>query len=160
MERACLSFLNADSSVNTHPISLTKISLHKRKPKNKTRKTLKMPLDDKQRREDLEAVVKHVKDDLFAKVKFIYDPKVDLAVGGKTYVDYKSKCRNQIGARGSSVENHDTHMESIWNMAMTKHMQKNALAQKRSAVHTVMQNKFAGELLRRFCSSEVLCLLD
>jgi hypothetical protein len=41
----------------------------------------------KQKREDLEVVIKYVKNDLFAKVKFIYDAKVDLAVGGKIYSD-------------------------------------------------------------------------
>ena len=46
---------------------------------------------NKQKREDLEVVVKYVKNDLFAKVKFIYKPKVDLAVGGKIYTDYKRK---------------------------------------------------------------------
>jgi hypothetical protein len=87
----------------------------------------------KQRRDDLEAVVKHAKDDLFAKVKFICDPKVELAVGEKIHEDHKRKCKDQTGGRGLSMESHDTCMESVWTMAMTKHMQKNAPAQKRSA---------------------------
>jgi hypothetical protein len=111
----------------------------------------------KQRKDDLKVVVKYIKDDLFAKVKFIYDPKVDLAVGGKIYTDYKRKCKDQLGSgTGLSTEGHDTYMESVWTMAMTKHMQKNALAQKRSAVYTVMQNKFSGKFVPSFCSDEVI----
>ncbi len=51
----------------------------------------------KQKRDDLEVVIKYIKDDLFEKVKFIYDAKVDLAVEGKIYADYKRKCKDLIG---------------------------------------------------------------
>jgi hypothetical protein len=53
----------------------------------------------KQKREDLEVVVRCAKEDLFANVKFIYDPKVDLAVmGGRIYQDHKIKCKDQLGS--------------------------------------------------------------
>jgi hypothetical protein len=35
-------------------------------------------------------------------------------------------------------------MEKIWMRALNKKVQKKALVQKRSAVYTVMQNKFTG----------------
>jgi hypothetical protein len=103
----------------------------------------------KQKKHDLEVVVKYIMDDLFAEVKFLYDPIVDLAVlGGKIYKDYKSKCKEQIGSgQGLLVLSQDTYMEMVWTMVMTKHIQNTALAQKRSAVYTVMQNEFAGELV-------------
>ena len=44
----------------------------------------------------------------------------------------------------------DPYMEAVWNDAMIKHIQKNALAQKRSAVYTVMQIKFSGKLVQSF----------
>lgn len=110
---------------------------------------------NKQKRDDLEVVIKYIKDDLFAKVKFIYDPEVDLAVGGKIYTDYKRKCKDQIGSQGLSTVSHDTYMEAVWTSAMIKHIQKNALAQKRSAVYTVMQNKFSGKSVPSFCYGEV-----
>jgi hypothetical protein len=98
------------------------------------------------KREDLELLVKYVKSDLFPSVKFIYDAKVDLAVGGRIYVHYRDRCRKLLsGNRGQASDGQDTYMEMIWIMAMTKHVQKNALAQKRSAVYTVMQNKFVGK---------------
>jgi hypothetical protein len=37
-------------------------------------------------------------------------------------------------------------MEKIWLTALNKKLQKKALAQKRSAMHAVMQNKFTGNL--------------
>ena len=100
---------------------------------------------NKQMKADLEVVVKYIKDDLFAKVKFIYDPKVDLAVGGKIYKDYERKCKDQIGGQGLARDSRDTYLENVWTNGLTKHAQKNALAQKRSAVYTVMQNKFSGK---------------
>ncbi len=165
MEHACLSVLNDDSKNNQSTSFSCKIQFV---GAAQAQKANKQDIDmsnslagvGKQKREDLEVVIKHAKVDLFAKVKFIYDPKVDLAVGGKIYADHKRKCKDQIGGQGLSTEGHDTHMESIWTMAMTKHMQKNALAQKRSAVCTVMQNKFGGEWVPEFGSREVICLCN
>jgi hypothetical protein len=96
----------------------------------------------KQRKADLEVVISYIKEDLFPKVKFIYDPKVDLALEGKIFADYKKKCKNQLGGVG---QNRDQYMEVVWTDALTKQIQKNALATKRSAVYTVMQNKFSGK---------------
>jgi hypothetical protein len=104
--------------------------------------------EKRQEKADLEAVVRYVKNDLFTKVKFLYDPKADLAVGGIIYSHYKEKCKNVlVGNRGLVGESRNTYMQAVWSMAMTKQMQKNALAQKRSAVYTVMQNKFGGTFL-------------
>ena len=93
-------------------------------------------------KENQDVIVKYMKDDLFPKVKFLYSTD-DLAVGGRIYKDYKNKCENQIGAAGLTKANHNTYMEAVW--TLIKQIQKNALAQKRSAVYTVMQNKFSGE---------------
>ena len=105
---------------------------------------------EKQRRHDLEVVVRYVKEDLFANVKFIYDPKLDLAVGGRIYQDHKTKCCSQLGTDLQTTAHRDLHLKGVWTDALTKHTQKNALAQKRSAVHTVMQNKFSGESVFSF----------
>ena len=95
-------------------------------------------------KENQDVIVKYMKDDLFPKVKFLYSTD-DLAVGGQIYNDYKNKCENQIGAAGLTKASHNTYMEAVWNAALIKQIQKNALAQKRSAVYTVMQNKFSGK---------------
>ena len=43
----------------------------------------------------------------------------------------------------------ERHMEKIWMRALNKKVQKKALVQKRSAIYTVMQNKFTGMFLNR-----------
>ena len=60
-------------------------------------------------------------------------------------MDYKSKCTNKVGGTGAAAAGHVRYMEGVWITAMARHLQKTALAQKRSAVYTVMQNKFSGE---------------
>jgi hypothetical protein len=55
-------------------------------------------------------------------------------------------CKDRIGSQSMSKQNRDTYMEAVWTTGMAKHLQKSALSQKRSAVYTVMQNKFSGTL--------------
>jgi hypothetical protein len=153
-ERACLScFLSKDIKKRT-------LSSYQHKHKKRNKQEIEMSTSiaggSKQKKDELEVVIKYIKDDLFAKVKFIYDPEVDLAVGGKIYADYKRKCGDQIGGIGLSAAGHDTYMEAVWTSAMTKHIQKNALAQKRSAVYTVMKNKFAGKSVPNYCSDRFI----
>ena len=90
----------------------------------------------RQRRDDLEVVVRYVKEVLFERVKFIYDPKEDLAVNGKIYKDYRIRCKDQLGSH-LPLLHWEMHLKGVWTDALTKHMQKNALAAKRSAVYTV-----------------------
>ena len=100
--------------------------------------------NSRQNAEDLVLLVHYIKNDLYPKVKFIYNPEVDLAVTGKIYNDFKTNCKGRIGGRCITEPNRETYMETIWTIAANKHLQKNALFQKRSAVYTVMQNKFLG----------------
>ena len=90
------------------------------------------------------SLLKYIKNDLYPKVKFIYNPEVDLAVTGKIYNHFKTTCKDRIGGRCITEPNRETYMETIWTMGANKHMQKTALSQKRCAVYTVMQNKFSG----------------
>jgi hypothetical protein len=108
----------------------------------------------KQKRDNLEAVFRCAKADLFAKVKFIYDQKADLAVvGGEIYNDCKRKCKDKLGGQDLPAVARDTHVEGVWTDALTKHNQKNALAQKRSTVCTVMQSEFSGESAHSFSTA-------
>ena len=99
---------------------------------------------NRQTKDDQDVIIKYVKDELFPKVKFLYTAD-DLAVGGRIYVDYKNKCTNQLGEVGQHPEARKTYIEAVWNAALTSQVQKHALAQKRSALYTVMQNKFSGK---------------
>jgi hypothetical protein len=99
----------------------------------------------KQRKEDEETIIKYVKNDMFPIVKFIYDEKIDLIVDGDIYKDFKEKCKGSLGGRLINEQNLNTYMESAWTTAMAAHVQQTAIVQKRSAVYTVMQNKFSGK---------------
>jgi hypothetical protein len=112
----------------------------------------------RQNKDDQDVVIKYIKEDLFPKVKFLYGPD-DLAVGGQIYMDYKNKCKNQIGDVGLTTASHKTYMEAVWNASLIKQIQKNALAQKRSAVYTVMQNKFSGMSITNLSSKPVAFML-
>jgi hypothetical protein len=75
-----------------------------------------------------------------------------LAVGGEIHNDQKRKCKDKLlgGQNPPAVTRDMLHAEEVWTDALTKHTQKNALAQKRSAVHTVTQNKVLGDSAHSF----------
>ena len=100
--------------------------------------------EDITRREigDLKTLVEYIKDDLFSKAKFVLG-KDDWEVGGMIYKDYIKCCKWKIG-QSMTVEERERYMEKIWMRGLNKKLQKRALAQKRSAIYTVMQNKFTG----------------
>jgi predicted alpha-1,6-mannanase (GH76 family) len=62
------------------------------------------------------------------------------------YKDYIKCCKGRIGLRTMSEVESERYMEKIWMRALNKKIQKKALVQKRSAIYTVMQNKFTGNL--------------
>jgi hypothetical protein len=152
---ACLAFRKRRRKGHCSDWTIQLVSAQAQKPNEPEIDMSTSMAGSKQKRDDLEVVVKYMKDDLFAKVKFIYDTKGDLAVGGKIYEDYKKKCKDKLGGQGLSVEGHGTYMEAVWTSATTSHIQRDALAQKRSAVYTVMQNKFSGESIPSCCCEQV-----
>ena len=101
--------------------------------------------EEKQAKEDIAEIIRYVKVDLYPKVKFVYSEKEDLKVHGLIYNNYKEKCKNSIGVHSLNEVGHRTYMELIWQKALGSHTQIIALSQKRSAVYTVMQNKFSGK---------------
>ena len=102
-------------------------------------------LIEQHKQDDITALSSYIKEDLYPKVKFFYDNKTDLKVGGQIYRDFREKCKNRMkGGRGLTPDLLDTYMESIWNQGLTEKTQRRALLAKRSAIYTVMQNKFSG----------------
>ena len=97
---------------------------------------------------NLKVLVEYIKCDLFPKAKFVLG-KNEWDVGGTIYNDYMKCCRGRIGLSTMTEVERENHMEKIWMKAMMKNMQKKALVQKRSAIYTVMQNKFTGKLQTR-----------
>jgi hypothetical protein len=97
---------------------------------------------------DLKVLVEYIKNDLFAKAKFVLG-KDEWDVGGRIYKDYMKCCAGRIGLQTMTDSNRESYMKNIWMTALNKKMQKKALVQKRSSIYTVMQNKFTGNYRSR-----------
>jgi hypothetical protein len=94
---------------------------------------------------NLKVLVEYIKNDLFPKAKFVLG-KEEWDVGGMIYKDYLKCCDGRIGLQTMTEVVRERYMERIWMRAQNKKLQKKALVQKRSAIYTIMQNKFAGNL--------------
>jgi hypothetical protein len=94
---------------------------------------------------DLKVLVEYIKIDLFPKAKFVLG-KEEWDVGGTIYRDYIKCCKGRIGLQTMTEVERERYMEKIWMRALNKKVQQKALVQKRSAIYTVMQNKFAGNV--------------
>jgi hypothetical protein len=94
---------------------------------------------------DLKVLVEYIKNDLFPKAKFVLG-KEEWDVGRTIYKDYIKCCDGRIGFQTMTVDERGKYMQNIWLIALNKKLQKKALVQKRSAIYTVMQNKFTGNL--------------
>jgi len=93
---------------------------------------------------DLKVLVEYIKNDLFPKAKFVLG-KNEWDLGGTIYKDYLKCCGGRIGLSTMTDVVRERYMEVIWMKALTRNIQKKALVQKRSAIYTVMQNKFTGK---------------
>ncbi len=94
-------------------------------------------------RMDLKVLVEYIKNDLFPKAKFVLGED-EWDVGGTIYRDDIKCCKGRIGLQTMTEVERTRYMENIWMKALNKKLQKTALVQKRSAIYTVMQNKFSG----------------
>jgi hypothetical protein len=94
---------------------------------------------------DLKVLVEYIKIDLFPKAKFVLG-KNEWDLGGTIYNDYIKCCNGRIGLQTMTETQRERYMEKIWMRAVNKKLQKKVLVQKRSAIYTVMQNKFTGNL--------------
>jgi hypothetical protein len=92
---------------------------------------------------DTKVLLEYIKNDLFQKAKFVLG-KDEWDVGGQIYNDYLKCCDGRIGVQPMTEVIRKRYMEKIWMKALNKNLQKKALVQKRSAIYTVMQNKFTG----------------
>jgi hypothetical protein len=95
------------------------------------------------KRIDLKVLVEYIKNDLFPKAKFVLGNE-EWDVGGTIYKDYMKCCKGRIGLQTMTDSNRENYMKNIWMTALNKKLQNKALVRKRSAIYTVMQNKFTG----------------
>jgi hypothetical protein len=104
--------------------------------------------DNAEMKRDLKTLKDYIKDDLYFLVKFVYEPDTMLDVEGAIYKNYYENCKPRMGYGDAATTNRTAaarlHMQNVWNAALAKKVQVKALSQKRSAVYTVMQNKFHG----------------
>lgn len=101
---------------------------------------------------DLRALSKWAKNDLFRFVKFLHNGKEDVAIGGELYLYFVRTFRENPKLLPGVTElqhatiNKDMYMDRLWSEAVSRQIVNNALALKRSAIYTVMQNRFQGNL--------------
>ena len=130
-----------------HAKKVFKSSAAAAKPVTKIKylETMTRSLEELQRDQhiDLKVLVEYIKNDLFPKAKFVLG-KDKWDVGGRIYMDYIKCCDGRIGLQTMTEEGRERYMEKIWMTALNKKLQKKAVVQKRSAIYTVMQNKFSG----------------
>ena len=93
---------------------------------------------------DMKVLVEYIKSNLFTKVKFVY-VNDHWDVGGTIYKDYVKCCEGRIGLQRMTSIQREMYMETLWLTALTKKLQNKALVRKRSAIYTVMLNKFTGK---------------
>jgi len=86
----------------------------------------------------------YVKEEMYYGVKFIYDPKEDLATGGVIFNHFYKHCSKKLeGRKTYQTQNEkDMYVEYLWKNAVDDRVQQDSLAVKRSSVYTVMQNRF------------------
>jgi hypothetical protein len=84
---------------------------------------------------DVKVLVEYIKNDLFPKAKFVYKKEM-WNVGGKIYDDHIKCCRGRIRLQTMTEVERERHMEKIRLRALNNKVQKKALAQKRSAIHS------------------------
>jgi hypothetical protein len=104
---------------------------------------------------DKNKVREYVKDELFARVVFIWT-KASLAVDGVLHKDYLRNCRSRI-ADGALVDVADSdafpYMNILWKVMVQENSYGEWLAQKRSSRYQAVQDKFESVCLVNCCFS-------
>lgn len=100
--------------------------------------------------EDLAIINNWVRQDLFKKVKFLYDPDRDLLVNGNLFTRFKNGCSSKlIGIKvnaGMSGDFKDLYLNNLWMYATKKkkNLIMDGLNARRSCIYSSMQNRFTG----------------
>lgn len=92
--------------------------------------------------EDTLVIATYVKEEMYYGVKFLYDPKHDLAVGGMIFNHFYRKCRKKLEGFKRYQEQKEIYIRYLWKQAIDERIQQDSLSTKRSSVYTVMQNRF------------------
>ncbi len=101
-------------------------------------------------KEDYVVLKNWVKEELFEKVKFLYNQTSELRVGGVLYKKFVRDCKDRlVGLKGGNAgdESDKFYLELLWTAAngKRKNMIAMGLTTKRSTVFSSMQNQFIGK---------------
>ena len=99
---------------------------------------------------DIQIVALYAKEILFPKCKFVY-AKEDLDVNGRMFRDFKKECGKQLGGKHIKRGTEELYLRSLWERATKERIVSDQLNSRRSAVYTVMMNRFSGKLQMVLC---------
>ena len=97
---------------------------------------------------DGKALREWVKTELFKRVKFIYNPKKDLAVGGKIYQLFLYNCRDNLVGLETKEAKESKHFREMYVHRLWNDNKKNVtkeIANKRTAVYSTYHARFIGK---------------
>lgn len=100
--------------------------------------------------QDIDVMRKWVKEELFHKVRFVYDKKKDLEIGGLIYSRFVLDCRERlVGLKkaGSNKQMRMMYVKMLWTKAnnSANNLVRKGLGSKRTSIYTAMNNQFIGK---------------
>jgi len=109
-----------------------------------SRSSSKLLLDENVLKKDSLILSTYVKEEMYYGVKFLYDARHDLAIGGEIFDHFYRNCKNRFEGVKKYHHHHEKelYIRYLWKHAMDERVQQDTLCLKRSAVYTVMQNRF------------------
>ena len=122
--------------------------------------------------EDLAILSRWVKKELFVKVKFLYNPEINLMIGGKIYNMFLLDCKDRlVGLKllaASDSDCRNRYAQALWSQE-TKGKRRNLISDglntRRSSIYSATQNRFNGkkmallQLISTRCSLVISILL-
>ena len=98
--------------------------------------------DDARMEKDLRRIQRYVKEELFQKVVFLFNPKKQMECGSQLYNDFIANCKALIAQTGEADDTMDAYMRYLWQVMAQKKSYKEWLTAKRSNAYQAVQDKF------------------
>jgi len=109
-----------------------------------SRSSSKLTLDENVLKKDTLILSTYVKEEMYYGVKFLYDTRHDLAIGGDIFSHFYRSCKNRFEGVKKYAQKHEKelYIRYLWKHCIDERIQQDTLSLKRSSVYTVMQNRF------------------
>ena len=135
-----------DSSHTSNEESRESSRTSHQESRESSRTPSKLTLDEEVLKEDALNIATYVKEEMYYGIKFLYDPKEDLAIGNQIFNHFYRTCRKTLQGLKKygydEQEKKELYIRYLWKHALDERIQQDALSTKRSSVYTVMQNRF------------------